>query len=97
MYQNTHVKKLLASALSFSATFGGNWRCASSTAMIYSHLGGYLGTTAKLGHLAKSEICSSVSSLDDKFMTHLTLMSSGVGESELKDFVAVVVLWGCWD
>ena len=50
--------------------------------------GEYLGTTEKLGPLAKSEICASVSGLDDKFLTHLALILSGDSETGLGDVVA---------
>ena len=46
---------------------------------IVSPLGEYLGTTAKLGPPAKSEICASVSGLEDMFFTHLGVMLPGTG------------------
>ena len=49
----------------------------------------------KLELLAKSKICASVSGLDDKFLTHLALMSSGAEETGMKD--AVVELLGLKD
>ena len=52
--------------------------------MISSPLGEYLGTALKLGPLAKSEICTSMNGLEDKFLTQLAVMLSGVGEPVLQ-------------
>ena len=46
-------------------------------AVIYSKLGGSLGVTAKLGPLARTDLCAGVKSLLDRLMTHLGLGSSG--------------------
>ena len=45
-------------------------------AVMYSKLGGCLGETAKLGHLARTDLCTWVKGLLDKLMTHLGLGSS---------------------
>ena len=45
-------------------------------AVIYSKLGGCIGDTAKLGPLARTDLCAGVKGLLDKFMTHLGLGSS---------------------
>ena len=82
--------------LSFFATFVGSLRHSTSTAMINSTLGQYLGTTMKLGPLAKSEACACISDLDDRFWTYMTMMPLGVGEFGLPDAVTVDggVVWG---
>ena len=46
-------------------------------AVIYSKLGGCLGVTAKLGPLARTDLCAGVKGLLDRLMTHLGLGSSG--------------------
>ena len=46
-------------------------------AVIYSKLGGCLGLTAKLGPLARTDLCAGVKGLLDRLMTHLGLGSSG--------------------
>ena len=40
---------------------------------MYSKLGGCLGETAKLGPLARTDLCTCVKGLLDKLMTHLGL------------------------
>ena len=45
-------------------------------AAMYSKLGGCLGDTAKLGPLARTDLCAWVKGLLDKLMTHLGLGSS---------------------
>ena len=46
-------------------------------AVIYSKLGGCLGDTAKLGPLARTDLCAGVKGLLERLMTHLGLGSSG--------------------
>ena len=46
-------------------------------AVMYSKLGGCWGATAKLGPLAKTDLCAGVKGLLDRLMTHLWLGSSG--------------------
>ena len=46
-------------------------------AVIYSKLGGYLGVTAKLGPLARTDLCAGVKGLLERLITHLGLGSSG--------------------
>ena len=43
--------------------------------VIYSKLGGCLGTTTKLGPLARTDLCTGVKGLLDRLMTHLGLVS----------------------
>ena len=43
---------------------------------MYSKLGGCLGDTAKLGPLARTDLCTGVKGLLDKLMTHVGLGSS---------------------
>ena len=45
-------------------------------AVMYSKLGGCLGVTAKLGPLARTDLCAGVKGLLDRLMTHLGLGSS---------------------
>ena len=45
-------------------------------AVIYSKLGGCLGVTAKLGPLARTDLCAGVKGLLERLMTHLGLCSS---------------------
>ena len=45
-------------------------------AVMYSKLGGCLGLTAKLGPLARTDLCAAVKGLLDRLMTHLGLGSS---------------------
>ena len=45
-------------------------------AVIYSKLGGCFGETAKLGHLARTDLCVLVKGLLDKLMTQFGLGSS---------------------
>ena len=68
---------LLTSALSSSASCWLNLVQAASMAVIYSTLGGCLGLTAKLGPLARTDLCAGVKGLLDRLMTHLELGSSG--------------------
>ena len=44
--------------------------------VMYSKLGGCLGDTAKLGSLARTDLCAWVKGLLDRFMTHFELGSS---------------------
>ena len=46
-------------------------------AVIYFKLGGFLGDTAKLGPLARTDLCAGVKGLLERLMTHLGLGSSG--------------------
>ena len=46
-------------------------------AVMYSKLEGCLGDTAKVGPLARTDICAGVKGLLDKLMTHFGLGSSG--------------------
>ena len=46
-------------------------------AVMYSKLGGCLGDTAKLGPLARTDLCAGVKGLLDRLMTHF-----GFGSSE---------------
>ena len=48
-------------------------------AVMYSKLGGCLGETAKLGPLARTDLCACVKGLLDKLMSHLGLGPS-IGE-----------------
>ena len=45
-------------------------------AVMYFQLGGFLGETAKLGPLARTDLCAWVRGLLDRLMTHLGLGSS---------------------
>ena len=45
-------------------------------AVMYSKLGCCLGVTAKLGHLARKDLCTGVKGLLERLMTHLGLGSS---------------------
>ena len=45
-------------------------------AVVHSKLGGCLGETAKLGPLARTDLCACVKGLLDKLLTHLWLGSS---------------------
>ena len=45
-------------------------------AVMYSKLGGCLGVTAKLGPLARTDLCAGVKGLLERLMTHLGLGSS---------------------
>ena len=46
-------------------------------AVIYSKLGGCLGDTAKLGPLARTDLCAGVEGLLERLITHFVLGSSG--------------------
>ena len=46
-------------------------------AVMYSKLGGCLEDTAKLGPLARTDLCAGVKGLLDKLMTHFGVGSSG--------------------
>ena len=46
-------------------------------AVMYSKFGGCLGDTAKLGPLARTDLCAGVKGLLDKLMTHFGLGLSG--------------------
>ena len=81
-------------------------------AVMYSKLGGCLGDTAKLGPLAKTDMCAGVKGLLDRLMTHFGLGSSGgdpwgsllegsgVGlpswEPALSAWKAVLFPWEAW-
>ena len=69
-------------------------------AVMYSKLGGCLGDTAKLGPLARTDLCAWVKGLLDKLMTNFGLGSSeeepwegllGVGEPS---WVLTLLAWG---
>ena len=49
--------------------------------VMYSKLGGCFGETAKLGPLAKTDLCAFVKGLLDRLMTHFGLDSSIEEES----------------
>ena len=70
------LRTLLTSALSFSASCWLSLVQAASMAVIYSKLGGCLGVTAKLGPLARTDLCAGVKGLLERLMTHLGLGSS---------------------
>ena len=57
-------------------------------AVIYSKLGGCLGVTAKLGPLARTDLCAGVKGLLERLMTHL-----GLGSSLEEPWLD---LWGVW-
>ena len=79
---------------------------------MYSKLGGCLGDTTKLGHLARIDLCAGVKGLLDRLMTHLGLGSSwedpwgsllvglGVGllsqEPALSAWEGVLFPWEAW-
>ena len=81
-------------------------------AVMYSKLGGCLWDTAKLGPLARTDLCAGVKGLLDRLMTHFRLGSSGedpwesllgglgVGlpsqESVLSAWEAVLFPWEAW-
>ena len=81
-------------------------------AVMYSKLGGCLGDTAKLGPLARTDLCAGVKGLVDRLMTHFGLGSSGedpwgsligglgVGlpsqEPALSAWEAVLFPWEAW-
>ena len=69
-------------------------------AVMYYNLGGCLGDTAKLGPLARTDLCSCVKGLLDRLMTHFGLGSSeedpwgnllGVG---VPSWELVLLAWG---
>ena len=70
------LRTLLTSALSSSASCWLSLVQAASMAVMYSKLGGCLGVTAKLGPLARTDLCAGVKGLLDRLMTHLGLGSS---------------------
>ena len=70
------LRTLLTSALSSSASCWLSLVQAASMAVIYSKLGGCLGVTAKLGPLARTDLCTGVKGLLERLMTHLGLGSS---------------------
>ena len=70
------LRTLLTSALSSSASCWLSLVQAASMAVIYSKLGGCLGVTAKLGPLARTDLCAGVKGLLERLMTHLGLGSS---------------------
>ena len=70
------LRTLLISALSSSASCWLSLVQAASMAVMYSKLGGCLGVTAKLGPLARTDLCAGVKGLLERLMTHLGLGSS---------------------
>ena len=70
------LRTLLTSALSSSASCWLSLVQAASMAVMYSKLGGCLGVTAKLGPLARTDLCAEVKGLLERLMTHLGLGSS---------------------
>ena len=70
------LRTLLTSALSSSASCWLSLVQAASMAVKYSKLGGCLGVTAKLGPLARTDLCAGVKGLLERLMTHLGLGSS---------------------
>ena len=70
------LRTLLTSALSSSASCWLSLVQAASMAVMYSKLGGCLGVTAKLGPLARTDLCAGVKGLLERLMTHLGLGSS---------------------
>ena len=79
-----------------SAALGSNLRHTFSTVMIYSPktLGENLGIMVELGPLASREFCASVSSVEDRFMTHLAVMlgANVPGMGDVAPIVDVVVV-----
>ena len=88
----SHLSNQLVSNSKFLCCLGGNLRQAFSTAAMYCHFGEYSGTTAKFVSLASSDICASVSGLDDKSLLHLTLVSSRADETRWENVVDVVLV-----
>ena len=70
------LRTLLISVLSSSVSCWLSLVHAVSMAVMYSKLGGCLEVTAKLGPLARADLCAWVKGLLDKLMTHLGLGSS---------------------
>ena len=70
------LRTLLISALSSSASCWLSLVQAASMAVMYSKLGGCLGVTAKLGPLARTDLCAGVKGLLERLMTHLGFGSS---------------------
>ena len=70
------LRTLLTSALSSSASCWLSLVQAASMAVMYSKLGGCLEVTAKLGPLARTDLCTGVKGLLERLMTHLGLGSS---------------------
>ena len=70
------LRTLLISALSSSASCWLSLVQAASMAVMYSKLGGCLGVTAKLGPLARTDLCPGLKGLLERLMTHLGLGSS---------------------
>ena len=79
---------LLTSALSSSASCWLSLVQAASMAVMYSKLGGCLGVTAKLGPLARTDLCAGVKGLLDRLMTHL-----GLGSSLEEPWLDVLGVW----
>ena len=71
---------------------GGNLRHTFNTLAVYSPYGEYLDMIVKLGPLAKSNFCASVSGEEDRFTTHLAMAFSGGDVPRLVDVVANVVV-----
>ena len=63
-------------ALSSSASCWLSFVQAASMEVMYSKLGGCFGETAKLGPLARTDLCALVKGLLDRLMTHFGLGSS---------------------
>ena len=105
------LRTLLISALSSSASCWLSLVHAASMAVMYSKLGGFLGVTAKLGPLARTDLWARVKGLLDKLMTHLGLGSSledpwgsllvwvwvPSWELVLSAWEAVLSSWEAWD
>ena len=70
------LRTWLISALSSSASCWLSSVQAGSMAVMYSKLGGCLGDTTKLGHLARTDLCAGVKGLLDRLMTNFGLGSS---------------------
>ena len=66
----------LTSALSSSASCWLSLVQAASMAVMYSKLGGCFGETAKLGPLARTDLCAKVKGLLERLITHFGLGSS---------------------
>ena len=70
------LRSLLTSSPSSSASCWLSLVQAASMAVIYSKFGGCLGVTAKLGPLARTDLCAGVKGLLERLMAHLGLGSS---------------------
>ena len=99
------LRTLLISALSSSASYWLSLVQAASMAVVYSKLGGCLRVTAKLGPLARTDLCAGVKGLLERFMTNLGLGSSleepwggllGGEEEVLASWEVVLTSWEAW-